>query len=76
MRLSVYGKNSARRMIPRPYLYPVYGLLVGIFVAVIYLAVVVVPSQSVHNRNIVLYCVRANVATALDHVSLPKECKG
>lgn len=55
---------------------PIYGLLVGIFLAVLYLALYVVPTQSARNRNIVLYCVRENVIAIVHRVPLPAECLG
>lgn len=61
---------------PRPYLYPVYGLLTGIFAVVLWLALVVVPANSRKSRDTVLYCERANVAYALSGARLPPECVG
>lgn len=63
-------------MHPRPYLYPVYGLLIGIFAVVLWLALFVVPANARRSRDTVLYCERANVAYALSGAKLPSECVG
>ena len=65
--------NSSLR--PKPYLYPIYGLLIGILIA---LAIVLQMSsrESTYNRNVMLYCVRQNVASAIYRSTLPAKCLG